>query len=410
MADNDIIQRQTKESTYYFRSVDPALDAFGRQRISQPQTLFDSKLSTAAHPLYWDDAETSGGGTGSNYSQARASYSLSVSDATAGQRVRQTKQRFNYQPGKSQLAAFTGVMGAPKDGITRRVGLFDENNGLFFELDGSDFKIVRRSSTSGSPVDTAVDRDDFEFYKLDGTDVKMPTLDFSKTLIFFIDFESLQVGTVRFGVYVDGTPIYLHAMDHANLIDVAYFSTPNLPVRYEITNDGTGAAATLEAICSTVISEGGSEETGITRYISTDGTHVDADTGGTMYAVVGVKLKSTNLDSVVKIAKVNMYSATNDDFEWFLILNPTVAGTFAYSDETNSAVQAATGATANTVTGGTRLDGGLSVSSSTVTVPVESLYYLGSKIDGTPDEIVLCVRPFSNAADIHGAITIKEIA
>jgi len=81
-------------------------------------------MSTAAHPLYWDDAETSGGGTSSALDTDRASYTLSVSASTAGTRVRQTKQRFNYQPGKSQLAAITAVLGANQTGITRRVGLF----------------------------------------------------------------------------------------------------------------------------------------------------------------------------------------------------------------------------------------------------------------------------------------------
>lgn len=411
MPDNQVLLRQFREGNSFFNRVTAGADAFGRARVGFPQTLFDSKLSTASHTLYWDDQEISGSGTASSYSKDRASYILSVDSETAGSRVRQTKQRFNYQPGKSQLAAFTAVMGSGVDGVTRRLGLFDENNGLFFELDGSIFRIVRRSSTTGTPIDTAVNQADFEFYKFDGSEVGLPVLNTAKTLIFVIDFESLQVGTVRFGVYLDGLLIYLHAMDHANILDVAYFSTPNLPVRYEISNSGPGPSATLEAICCTVISEGGSDETGISRYISTDNVIVEADVIGTVYAVIGVKLKAANLDSVVKVAKVSMFCSTlQDNFEWMLLLNPTVAGAFTYGDVTNSAVQSAVGATANTVTGGVRLDGGFSNSSAAVTVPVESLYYLGSTISGVSDEIVLCVRPLSVNADIRGAITIKEIA
>ena len=34
---------------------------------------------------------------------------------------------------------------------------------------------------------------------------------------------------------------------------------------------------------------------------------------------------------------------------------------------------------------------------------------LGAKIDGTPDEIVLCVRPLSANADIQGSLTWREL-
>jgi len=409
MADNNIVKAKGRSDYVNYR-VNPAADAFGRARVSTPTTLFDSKLSTAAQALFWDDAETAGGGTGSTFSANRSSYTLDVSATTAGTRVRQTRQRFNYQPGKSQLAAFTCVLGAADDGITRRVGLFDEQNGLFFEQAGSTLKVVKRSYVTGSAVDTTVSQSNWEYDTLDGNGPSNVTLDTTKAQIFFIDFESLQVGTVRFGVYVDGVPVYVHALDHANLITSAYFTTPNLPVRYELVNDGTGDVATLECICSTVISEGGSEDTGITRYISTNGTHVDANAADTTYAVVGVRLKAAYLDNVVKLAAISMFSETTDDYEWLVILNPTVAGTFTYGDVANSAVQTATGATANTITGGTVLAGGWSAASAAVQALVDSLYYLGSKIDGTPDEIVLAVRPLALNADIQGGITIKEIA
>jgi len=56
---------------------------------------------------------------------------------------------------------------------------------------------------------------------------------------------------------VDGVPTYLHQFNHANHSAGVYMTTPNLPIRYEISNDGTGAAAEMECICSSVMSEGG---------------------------------------------------------------------------------------------------------------------------------------------------------
>lgn len=410
MADNNLVQEAQFENPNIFARVNPALDPFGRNRVSFPKTIFDSKLNIASHPLFWNDTEIAGAGTTSVYSLAASSYTMSVSADTAGTRVRQSKQRMNYQPGKGQFFAGSVVLGEGAAGITRRIGLFDQANGVFFELSGTTMKVVVRSSVSGSPVDNAVDQADWEYEKLQGSWPAKVTLDSSKTLIFVIDFESLQVGSVRYGVYLDGLLIYTHAIDHANLIDEPYFSTPNLPVRYELSNDGTGPAASMKVICNTVISEGGSEETGITSYITTGTTSVAAAVAGTTYAVLGIRLKSTALDNVVKLAKISMSCLTNDRFEWAIVLNPTVAGTFTYNDRPNSALQFAIGATENTVTGGVEIDGAHSESSSAISEVIESLYYLGSTTEGVSDEMVLVARPESNNATLKGSITAKEIA
>jgi hypothetical protein len=336
---------------------------------------------------------------------------LAVSANTAGRGVWQTRQRFNYQPGKSQLVMLTAVPPGMHSGITARIGIFDDNNGLFFEIGVNGLRVCRRTKTRGTVVDNYVDSDSFLTDALGGASSSGVNFDYTKSQIFVIDFESLQVGSVRFGVVVNGLMIYAHQMNHANILDAAYFSTPNLPLRYELVNSGTGAAATLEAICSTVISEGGSQETGMTRYVSTP-AHVDANSVDAVYAVVGVRLKAANLDSVVKVAQFSMINtaATTNDFEWRIILNPTIAGTFTFADVANSAIQVATGATANTVTGGTVLAGGFAQGNETTAALVNSLYYIGSTIAGTPDEMVLCVRPLSANEDIHGSLTLKEIA
>ena len=85
-------------------------DPFGRLRVSQPFTLFDSKQIYDNQPFYWDDQEVSGSGTSSTHSAARASSTMAVAASTAGRRVRQTFQSFNYTAGKGQLIICTGVL------------------------------------------------------------------------------------------------------------------------------------------------------------------------------------------------------------------------------------------------------------------------------------------------------------
>jgi hypothetical protein len=391
-------------------------DAFGRLRIAQPETLFDSKQLFDDAPLYFDDSETSGSGTGSSHSTNKAATTMSVSATTAGTRVRQTFQRFNYQPGKSQLILVTGNLRASGggSGVKSCMGYFDDQNGFYYSVDEGTLKIVKRSYISGSAVDTEVEQSSWNGDTMDGTGASGKTLDETKSIIFWVAFEWLGVGSAFCGFVIDGEFITAHTFHHSNGIASTYMSTPNLPIRYEISNDGTGAASSMEHICSTVISEGGAQNIGVIRYKSTEGTHVDANTANTVYAVVGLRLKTTHADEVVNIESVSMINAQADDFEWLLLFNPTVAGTFTYSNETNSSCQTAIGATANTVTGGTPIDGGMVKAGSnagSIAKRVSNALRLGVDIAGTTvDEIVLCVRPLTNGADIEGSITWRELS
>jgi len=132
---------------------------------------------------------------------------------------------------------------------------------------------------------------------------------------------------------------------------------------------------------------------------------------------VGIQLKSTHLSAAVDVLNIELlvYSAT-DKFEWMLILNPTVAGTFTYSSlGSDAAINYATGATANTVSGGTALAGGFGTSDnkgSAVFQSIDNALRLGSTISGTADTIVLCIRPVggSTALTVEGGINIRQFS
>lgn len=405
-----------------------SVDAFGRWRVSEPQTLFDSKLifndsdlaeDVENHPLIYDNQEISGGGTSTAYIANQSAQSVSVSASTAGRRVRQTKMRFNYQPGKSQLVLMTFNTGDCVAGVTKREGIFDDQNGLFLEL-SDDVYLCRRSYVTGSAVDTKVKQSDWNIDSMDGSNrFSRIDLDFTKTQILIIDYEWLGVGRVRMGFVIDGLIYYAHEFLNANNLATVYMTTPNLPLRTEIQNDGTGEACSMVQICSSVMSEGGSQDLGVIRSASTDGTHIDANTENTIYAIIGIRLKSNYIGTTIKVLNVALQEqAGSKKLEWMLLLNPTVAGTFAYVDESLSAIAVARGAVANTVTGGYRIAGGYLESAG---VPsgaagssdkgIDNAIRLGSTIAGVTDTLVLCARPIggSSNTDIEGSITWREI-
>lgn len=384
-------------------------DAFGRMRVATPFTIFDSKMINDNSPLFWDDAQTSGAGTGSTYNANQASVSLTVGNLTAGTRVRQTKRRFNYQPGKSHLVVTTFVMGAGTAGITRRVGYFDDQNGIFLQQSGSTLSIVRRSYVTGSAVDTVVNQSSWTLDKFDGTGVSGITLDITKTQIFFMDLEWLGVGRVRCGFYINGLPFYVHEFLNANTLSTVYMSRPNLPIRWELSNDGTGAAASLTHICSSVVVEGGQDDTGFVRAYNMANRVITAGAAGTRYPILGIRLKPAYLDITVNLIGHSILCSTpNDQFCWQWVLNPTTTASGTFSDIADSAAQVYEGTSTISMSGGTVISSGYGVSNLIASQDVRSHLLLGSTINGTADRIYLGVIPFASL-QVSAAIQWREL-
>jgi|DEB0MinimDraft_10_1074344.scaffolds.fasta_scaffold15049_4 hypothetical protein len=401
----------------------PNIDAFGRLRVSNPTTLFDSKQLHDKLPLIWDEEIVNSGSTTSTHSTADAATTMTVGAASGDYVIRQTKQRFNYQPGKSQQCMFTLVLGAATTNVTKKVGYFNTStaspytaniDGVYLAQDGTtQYVTIAKNGTEDSVAQANWNIDPF-----DGTGPSGVTIDWTKSQIFVIDFEWLGVGRVRTGLVVDGVIYYGHEFLEANASTAVYMSSPNHSCRYEIRSQG--GTASLMHICSTVISEGGSQALGAFHYASTSGTHVDCTTEDTFYAIVGIRLASTALDTSVFIADVNLQIQTaSHKAEWRLILNPSLGSALSYSPITNSRVEYATGATANTVTNGTVISGGFFESSArggggagSVGAGIRNALRIGADIDGTADQLVLAVAPVagSSAIDVEGSMFWRELS
>lgn len=391
----------------------PAIDAFDRLRISQPFTIFDSKQLYDKQPLFYD--EITGGSATSTHSTANARTRMTVTASASDYVIRQTKQRFNYQPGKSEFFFLT-FYSPQETGCTKRFGLFDGTGGTFMTANNGIFLSIGESTVSinvaknGSTTET-VTQSNWNYDPLDGTGPSGITVDWDATHVFACDFEWLGVGRIRCGLVIDGILRYFHYFNHANdpTFTSVYMSTPNLPVRYDIASDGTGGGD-LDHICCTVMSEGGVELTGISRSIDTQNTHLDANTADQAYVLLGLRLKTTHLDLTVLPQSISMISETNDDFLWSVLLNPTYAGTLTYADITNSGCQRAAGTTANTISAsGTKLASGYAKSAGSSSQNIVNNLRIGSQIDGTRDELILAVTPLSSNADIQGSLTFREL-
>jgi hypothetical protein len=126
-------------------------DAFGRLRVSQPYTLFDSQNRYAADNQF-DTSTVTGGST--TYLPNESSLRMDVTTASGAEVVRQTFRSFPYQPGKALLVLATFVMNAAKTNLRQRVGYFGTQNGLYFELNNTTKAFVIRTYISGSVDNT----------------------------------------------------------------------------------------------------------------------------------------------------------------------------------------------------------------------------------------------------------------
>ena len=396
----------------HLRTDSAAVDAFGRYRTGTPLTIFSSTLIHDTRPLDWSEEEVSGSGTSAVYNRNAATQTLKVSAATAGFRARRTKRRFVYQPGKSQHIVMTGFLGAGGPGITSRIGQFDTENGLFFQVKDGILSVVLRTNRTGTVQEVVFNQEDWNGRKFDGKDGEL--LDLDNANIFSIDYQWLGVGRVRFGLDVDGVLQYVHEIHNANEFTTAYMSTANLPCCYEIEADGTNtAAAEMAAICTTVITEGGIEDQGPVFTANSGTSEVNANSVGTRYAVIGIRQQSDFLDTSIDIEGFSILATSNANFYWELVLNPTVAGTFTFNDFPDSLEQIAIGnksnPSSNTITNGVPILGGYSTGKSAELLVPHLEIPLGSTVSGVRDILVLTTTPLATNSDIYASLTWREL-
>lgn len=330
------------------------VDAFGRLRVSQPYTLFDSQARFAADQQY--SYVTATGGT-SSYNTNKSSVNLTVTTTSGSTSVAQSKRVFPYQPGKSLLTLQTFTLAPAAANLRQRVGYFGAQNGVYLEQGANGVTFVIRTYTGGSVDDSRyVAQANWNGDKLDGSGASGVTLDLTKTQILWFDFEWLGVGTVRCGFVINGRYIVCHTFENANLGSFVYMQTAILPLRFEIAAIGTTAAsASLQMICSTAISEAGYQQTS-KRYVarrSANGITIADNTGLSFTPLVSIRVNSSYYGAVVLPEGIQMYPTSNGStgYEVVLIKNATLTGaTWGGTALSNGQVDVDFSATAATAT------------------------------------------------------------
>jgi hypothetical protein len=370
-----------------------------RLKVSPYQTVFFNTFQYGKETDVWDERLVGVGAT-ATFNASSSNIIMEVGSAAGSSVVRQTKNVMRYIPGRSATLAFAIRLGTPQVGIRRRFGLFDDNNGTYFEDDGGTYSYVIRSNTTGIVTETRVTRDNWNGEKFDGNGYTGITADATKQQMISINYEWYGAGIVEFAWLMKNETIPSHTFENSNTNENVWCSTPFLPIRVEIENI-TGVAGThyIYQGSNSLIQEGEPEKLGILESIANPITGTTMSAANTFYPIISLRLKDNQLSAVALLRSLQAATNDNTNVYWRLYENSTLTGA-SWTDhpDPNSFIQYDTSATATT--GGNIVLSGFTIAGSAALTPIDEKAQLqiGRSGIGTISDIytLACASPNTN--------------
>ena len=354
-----------------------------RVKTSNQQIQFFNTFQYTKDPQIWDEDTT--GTASSTFSQFDGCVIMEVGGSAGDEIIRQTRNVMPYYPGRQNELVFAIKFNQPESGIRRRIGLFNENNGFYFEDDGGSYSVVIRRNTAGGVVENRIARDDWNVDKLDGTGPSGITADATKTQMFLIEYEWYGAGIVEFKWVYENNSYPIHRFDHANIVETAFINTPFLPIRLELTNvAGTAGTHQMHQGSSALRVEGSVGPLGREENVSTPLAGVATGTANTFRPILSIRLRSDRLQGVALPLEFQAASLDNTALFYRVIRDATLTGADWNNVPGNSFCEYDYAATA--IAGGEAIQTGYVSSTNqgaTFDFPAETILQLGRNNMGT---------------------------
>jgi len=392
-------------------TMDNMLDAYATidstVRVGSVTTIGDYKQLLDKDTLLFD--EKLGGGATSVFEQVHDGVKMSVS-SNGDYAIRETKMTHNYVSGNPHIFEQTTIDMTPVAGVVKEMGYFSTTSVAPFEDLKDGFALITDDTTiylkvckRGVEVFSAAQADWDD--PLDGSGPSGLTVNPSNFNVLIGEFLFLGGTVFRAGFIVGPKVTWFHTFENSNNMPSVFVGSPTQPLRWSIRS--TGGAGSFYHICGKVGTIGSVAAKGISRLHTNGATHVNANSVGTTYALLGVRPNTRFV--TVNPAAIGGLAATNDRFLLELRLNPTIAGTVVWVDpgghhHHDEFVGASNGA--NTVTGGVVLGGMYIAGNGSDAIPLDNLLRPGCTIDGIHDELVLCATPLGSNLDVYGSLQI----
>ena len=170
-----------------------------------------------------------GTNAGSIFVQNLSSINLSSGTDANGSFIRISRRRHKMRPGVSMLAAFSVNWNGyvPDGNVTKRVGMFTNYNGIFYEMTDDLQIVVRRRLTDGTLVEKRTARADFNLDKLDGTGTTgldlRPVVHLTSAITAYVSKSSVAIpgdGTVYRVVFTVADPTQFYVSQKGRITGV----------------------------------------------------------------------------------------------------------------------------------------------------------------------------------------------
>ena len=401
-----------ENSMTYLYSDNNEYTSKNRLKVSDYQTDFFNTFQYGKETDVWDESTTSGASatwnTNTNW------VDMAVTGTLGSKVVRQTRNVMRYIPGRTGILTYAVRFQTPVTGIRRRIGLFDEANGFFFEDAGVTanglpvYNVVVRTSTSGILVENRVPRSQWNGDRLDGTGRSGIVADPTKAQMVSFEYEWYGAGQISIGYVIDGVTHIIHTFNHANVTTLPWSSTPFLPIRLEIENL-TGVAGThyLYQGSNSLLSEGRTTKLGIAQNITSPIAGRRMAAADTFYPILSIRIKSTALKGIVLPSFFQAATIDNTNVFYKLIRNATLTGAnFVDMPDPNSFTQYDVSSTS--YTGGVEIDSGFVIGAggTSIRLDKDTVYQLGrGNMGTTSDTLTLAIASPNTGKDALAAMT-----
>lgn len=216
----------------------------GTMAVSQYLQTFSAN-TTLGFPLTFT-SDLTGSASIVNPTQNLPWVGLRTTTASGDKTIYQSKFYQRYWAYRTHRVTWASDFHAQEANLIQRAGMFDDNDGWFFQFDSNGLHCVVRSATSGSPVDSVVSIGDFNLDNLNGDGPSGlrqgagKDLLLDRALTWGITYNWYGTQIVKFFITYGGSVVPLHEFIFSGQNDgVPFTRTAQLPIRFEIENTDT---------------------------------------------------------------------------------------------------------------------------------------------------------------------------
>jgi hypothetical protein len=270
--------------------------------------------------------------------------------------TRQSKEYVNVPSGRINISLITGVLARKSDGsaidvstvgitagdkVTSQIGLFDDQNGIYFQYEAtSDGTVIAETYSICKTVNSSINiikQSDWNVDKCDGYGPSGVVLNKSDMNTFIFRMGTLPKTYMQVGIMHEGTAILIHDFKNEQFFN-------KLPMRWSLKQEcGADTVSKIEMIQnnSVVLSN---EKHHIQKIhksavCPSDSNYKKINADAVEDVIFDIRLNSDYKRSKIKIEKINIINKESTGIVlWKLVKNATVVmqhagGTFPLSDQ-----------------------------------------------------------------------------